>query len=229
MPQPPGFIDPQHSHHMYKLHKSLYGFKQALQAQYDWLCIALCSQGFHKSQVNTSLFLLHYGMFFVWWLVDVDNILIIEKDSALVDFFIKKLHHMFTLKDLGPIFYFLEVEVLRNKEGMHLTQICYIQKLLQQTYMSDCKSSPSPTSFAVQLIKDSRLPMQELLFYRGTIDALQYLSLTLLGISFMINKLSQFMQNPMDIHWATCKHVLQYLQSMLTHRLHLRVSFQHQL
>ena len=35
--QPPGFHDPHHKDHMYKLHKALYGLNQAPRAWYDHL------------------------------------------------------------------------------------------------------------------------------------------------------------------------------------------------
>lgn len=142
----------------------------------------------------------------------------------MINSFIQRLHHTFALKDLGPVFYFLGVEVIRQTDGMYLNQSHYIRKLLDRTNMSDCKPSLSPASSTVQLRKENRNPMSDPRLYRSTIGALQYLSLTRLDISFIVNKLSQFMQHPLDTHWAACKRVLRYLKATATHRIHLRAS-----
>jgi hypothetical protein len=41
--------------------------------------------------------------------------------------------------------------------------------------------------------------------YRSTMGALQYLSITRPDIAFVVNKVSQFMQDPWDTHWSVVK------------------------
>lgn len=48
--------------------------------------------------------------------------------------------------------------------------------------------------------------------YRCTLGELQYLSFTRPGISYAVNKLSQFMHAPTDEHWKAVKRVLWYLK-----------------
>ena len=58
--------------------------------------------------------------------------------------------------------------------------------------------------------------------YRQVFGSLQYLSFTRSDISFVINKLSQFMHRPPVIHWFAVKRVLLYLKGTLNHGLILR-------
>lgn len=44
--------------------------------------------------------------------------------------------------------------------------------------------------------------------FRPVIGSLQYLSLTRLDISFVVNKLSQFMHKPTVTHWTATKRLL---------------------
>ena len=58
--------------------------------------------------------------------------------------------------------------------------------------------------------------------YRSTIGALQYLTMTRPNISFAVNKLSQYLQNPTVQHWSACKHVLRYLKRTSQLGLHFK-------
>ncbi|OIT03085.1 retrovirus-related pol polyprotein from transposon tnt 1-94 [Nicotiana attenuata] len=58
--------------------------------------------------------------------------------------------------------------------------------------------------------------------YRRVLGRLQYLSFTRLDISYAVNKLSQFMQSPSDLHWKAVKRVLRYLRGTI--QFGLRVS-----
>jgi histone deacetylase 1/2 len=55
MAQPPGFVDPALPSHVCRLHKSLYGLKQASRAWYNRLSEFLLSIGFQTSNGDTSL------------------------------------------------------------------------------------------------------------------------------------------------------------------------------
>jgi len=69
MKQPLDFVDSALPSHFCKLHKLLYGLKQALRPWYTHLSDFLLSTGFHASKVNTSLFILPVGSDILYLLV----------------------------------------------------------------------------------------------------------------------------------------------------------------
>ena len=73
-------------------------------------------------------------------LVYVDDILVTGSCSAMVDDLISYLHNKFSIRDMGHISYFLGIQVHRNVSTLHLSQVKYIQDLLDCTSMGDSKS-----------------------------------------------------------------------------------------
>ena len=69
---------------MCRLHKSLYGLKQALRAWYTRLNDFLLSIGFRASKVDTSLFIFSAGAGICYLLVYVDDILLTGSNSLLL-------------------------------------------------------------------------------------------------------------------------------------------------
>lgn len=57
----------------------------------------------------------------------------------LINQFIKVLHREFEMKDLGYLYYFLGIQVKRNKHGLLLSQENYAMKILQRADMAGCK------------------------------------------------------------------------------------------
>nr|GFA86446.1 putative ribonuclease H-like domain-containing protein [Tanacetum cinerariifolium]GFA86506.1 putative ribonuclease H-like domain-containing protein [Tanacetum cinerariifolium] len=55
--QPLGFEDPDFSDRAYKVEKALYGLHQDPRAWYDTLSIYLLDNGFHKGQIDKTLFI----------------------------------------------------------------------------------------------------------------------------------------------------------------------------
>lgn len=54
-------------------------------------------------------------------------------------------------------------------------------------------------------------PFEDVTLYRSTVGALHNLTITWLDIAFSVNKVCQFMQHPLYIHWKAVKHILCYL------------------
>ena len=50
----------------------------------------------------------------------------------------------FALKDLGPLHYFLGIEVVRRTDGFFLPQPNYAHGLLERAGMLNCKPAPTP-------------------------------------------------------------------------------------
>ena len=122
MAQPPGVIDADKPTHVCKLHKAIYGLKQAHWAWYHELRQFLVDSGFKNSLSNTSLFILHVGTNLLYLLVYVDDIIIIGNSNDLVSQVVEYLAQRFSLKDLGPLSYFLGVEVVPHCHGLLLSQ-----------------------------------------------------------------------------------------------------------
>ncbi|WMV18503.1 hypothetical protein MTR67_011888 [Solanum verrucosum] len=55
--------------------------------------------------------------------------------------------------------------------------------------------------------------------YRSIVGALQYVGFTQPDIAFSVNKVSQFLQNPLDKHWKAVKRILCYLRGTLDYGL----------
>ena len=173
---------------------------------------------FKNSHSDISLFVLRSSNHVLYLLVYVDNIILTGSSNTLVDYLAQR----FSLKDLGPLSYFLGVEVVPHRLGILLSQRRYIQDLLKQTNMAYAKPvlTPLPTiSAAISLT--SGTPFFDPTPYRATVGSLQYLSLTRPDISFAVNKLTQFMHQPTSEHWVLVKHILGYLCGTLDKGLRL--------
>ncbi|XP_057423759.1 uncharacterized mitochondrial protein AtMg00810-like [Lotus japonicus] len=54
------------------------------------------------------------------------------------------------------------------------------------------------------------------------VGALQYATLTRPEISFAVNKVCQFLSQPLEDHWKAVKRILRYLKATIHHGLHLK-------
>ena len=154
MEQPSGFINPAHPNHVCKLHRSIYGLKQAPRAWFSRLSSYLVTLGFVGSKSDTSLFLRRVGTDLLLVLIYVDDIIIITgNDSRAVTRLIQELGREFSLKDLGPLHYFLGMECHRTPSGLFRSQQKYIRNLLLRLKMDGVKPVSSPIATSCKLSK----------------------------------------------------------------------------
>ena len=76
--------------------------------------------------------------------VCVHDLILIGNDIETVSNFVKMLPKKFSLKDFGPLSYFLGVEVVPHKIGLFLSRLRYIANLLARTKMSESKLVTTP-------------------------------------------------------------------------------------
>ncbi|XP_070672584.1 uncharacterized mitochondrial protein AtMg00810-like [Malus domestica] len=212
MKQPLGFEDPIKPAHVCHLQKSLYGLKQASRAWYDKLHSALSSMGFIGSQNDHSLFIKRDHVL-VFVLVYVDDILVTGPSSQAFQATITHLSSLFPIKDLGPLHYFLGLEVKRSSTGIFLSQTKYILDLLQKAKMDGAKASATPLSTS-KLDHSSPL-LFDPIEYRALVGGLQYLTWTRPDLSFAVNLVCQFMHSPRHSHFQAVKRILRYLKGSL--------------
>jgi len=121
------------SHQVCRLHKAIYGLKQAPQPWYQKLSNTLVQLGFKPTISDPSLFTLTNSKFVLHILIYVDDILITGSSSQAIKNLITTLNNSFSLKDLGRLHYFLGIEAHWTPDGsLLLSQTKYIHQLLQK-------------------------------------------------------------------------------------------------
>jgi len=224
MAQPPGFAHPQFPNHTCKLQKALYKLKQAPRAWYSRLSNTLIQLGFTISRSDSSLFILQKDSYTLLVLIYVDDILITCSNHAAIRDLLAALHRDFAVKDLGSFNFFLGIEVLPYSRGVVLSQQRYILDILKRTKMTEAKPTTSPMASSTHLSAFEGDLFNDPTLYRSTVGALQYLCITRLDISFRVNKLSQFMKKPTELHWQSVKQLLRYLKHTIQHDLQFQRS-----
>jgi len=71
----------------------------------------------------------------------------------------------------------------------------------------------------IRLQKDVSSAMEDLTLYRSVVRTLQYIPITRPKLSFVVNKVCQFMHNLQDHHWKAVKRILRYLAHTPLHGL----------
>lgn len=136
----------------------------------------------------------------------MDDIIITASKREFLTNIVFILHKSFALKDLGPLhFFFLGIQVTRTTIGFFLSQSKYAKDLLCKFSMDKVKTCPTPMAQNVHLSAAEEIPMEDSIMYRSAKRALQYLTHTRPDLSFSVNRLSQFLQCPTNIHWKSLK------------------------
>ncbi|XP_061347819.1 uncharacterized mitochondrial protein AtMg00810-like [Gastrolobium bilobum] len=168
--------------------------------------------GFSQSTTDHSLFLQFKGSAMMAILVYVDDVIVASSDSNAIQPFISSLDKCFHLKDLGPLRYFLGVEVARSSKGIFISQRKYILDILQDTGLSGCKPQNTPMESNLKLSKHDGDLLEDPTSYRRLIGRLIYLSFTRPDLSFAVNRLSQFLSTPRVPHLHAAHRILAYLK-----------------
>ncbi|CAM8942689.1 unnamed protein product [Rhodiola kirilowii] len=184
-----------------RLKKSIYGLKQASRNWYQKFTESLVSIGFRQSKADHSLFIYENGDHYCAALIYVDDVILAGNDNQKICTVKKFLDNRFSIKDLGPLKYFLGIEVARTKEGMVLSQRKYTTDILKESRMESCK----PSAFLME--QNCKLMMDSGSSY---VDA--------------VNTLSKFVAAPRDAHMEAAERVLKYLKATAGQGIMLKAS-----
>jgi hypothetical protein len=208
---PPG-VPHSNPNQVCKLHKSLYGLKQASRKWYERLTSVLIINGYKQASSDHSLFLKSTSSSFTILLVYVDDVIL--AGNSLEEFKSIKhiLHNTFQIKDLGILKYFLGIEVAHSSSGISLCQRKYCLDLLEDSGFLHSKPISTPSDPNVKLHNDDSQPYSDVPAYRRLIGRLLYLNTTRPDITFITQQLSQFLSNPTQTHFNAATRVLRYLK-----------------
>ena len=144
-------------------------------------------------------------------MVYVDDLIITGNEPSLVNIIIRQLDSKFSTKDLGVLYFFYGVKVLATPTGLLLSQQKYVIDLLSKHNVLGSKHVSIPLVVGTSLPAKDGTTQVNATLYLHVVGGLQHLQMTRLDISFVVNKLSQFMHTPSEHHWGAVKHLLHYL------------------
>ena len=151
------------------------------------------------------------------------DLIVAGNDCHAIKHFMSYLHACFHVKDLSPLKYFLGVEVAHSSSGIYLCQRKYTLDIICEIGLLGAKPAATPLeqNHHLALIDGPIFPHPDC--YRRIIGRLIYLCFTRPKLSYYVHMLSQFMQQPKEVHWNAALHVVRYLkgnlgQGVLVHR-----------
>ncbi|XP_016185165.1 uncharacterized protein LOC107626777 [Arachis ipaensis] len=156
-------------------------------------------------------------------LVYVDDVIITRSSTSAMMAVVNQLNCKFALKDMGDLHYFLGIQVSKTKGGgLLLSQEKYVTNLLGKVCMTGCKpcKTPLPSSLKISQFGGDRF--DEPALYHSVVGSLQYLTITRPELAYVVSKLSQFMQDPLESHWKLVKRIPRYASGTIKYDLHLR-------
>jgi hypothetical protein len=150
----------------------------------------------------------------------VDDLLITGCSTSMIATVKMILHDRFLMTDMGPLHFFLGLEISQDASGIKLSQAKYARDLLERFHMTDCKSSLTPFLSGVKLEDGEETPLVDSTLYKQLVGTLLYLTHSIPDLSYVVGTVSRFMQEPHELHWKVAKRILRYIQGTITFGIH---------
>ncbi|KAK1620108.1 hypothetical protein QYE76_025625 [Lolium multiflorum] len=188
MQPPPGYSVPDGM--VCRLRRSLYGLKQAPRAWFERFASVVTAAGFSPSLHDPALFVHTSPRGRTLLLLYVDDMIITGDDPEYIAFVKARLRDQFLMTDLGPLCYFLGIEVSYTSDGFSISQEKYIQDLLARAALGDERTVDTPMELNVKLRPTDGDPLPDPTRYRHLVGSLVYLAVTRPDISYPVHILN---------------------------------------
>ncbi|GJR43554.1 putative ribonuclease H-like domain-containing protein [Tanacetum coccineum] len=184
--QPPGFEDPHFPDKVYKVEKALYGLHQAPRAWYETLLTYLLDNGFHRGQIDKTLFIKRHKDDILLVQVYVDDIIFGSTKKEMSTEFEKLMHDKFQMSSMGELSFFLGLQVQQKSDGIFISQDKYVAEILKKFDFASVKTASTPMETNKALIKDEEAEDVDVHLYRSMIGSLMYLTASRPDIMFAV-------------------------------------------
>ena len=108
----------------------------------------------------------------------VDDIIITGTDDGMIKSIQASLRDSFHMKDLGPLHYFLGLEVHQSPKGLFLNQHKYTSDIIELADLHDSSPVDTPIKVNLKLSKDDGDLLPNPHTYRRLVGSLVYLTIT---------------------------------------------------
>eukprot|EP00253_Pinus_taeda_P028698 PITA_28698 len=160
----------------------------------------LLSQNFERCKSDPSVYMLTTHDSLLILVLYVDNLLITGSSVSAIAAIKRALHDRFLMTDMGPLHFFLGLEISQDATAIKLSQSKYARDLLEIFHMTDCKPALTPFLSGVRLKDGGDTPLVDSALYRQLVRSLLYLTHSRPDLSYAIGAFSRYM-NCIESPW----------------------------
>ena len=222
-----------------RLKKALYGTKQASRQWYQNMNTTLRMCGFQPCVTDPCVYVKQSRTGQPMWIgLFVDDLLpqyhLTDEEEWKETKAI--LMNRYKMKDLGDAEWVLGMKIHRDRKRrtLKLDQSQYLERVLKEFGMEECKPLETPEEVGVQLTKQDQAhtPMQKEEMvnvpYMELVGSLLYASIsTRPDICHAVSVCSRFMNNPGVKHWMAAKRICRYIRGSMEQALNFQPSLNH--
>lgn len=222
MCQPKGFIE--HKNKVCKLSKAIYGLRQSGRNWFIKLEEGLKRCGFEKLEWCNCAYKAQYTVILIY----VDDLVIFGETKEYIDCVIRNLRELFDLKVLGKTKLLLGIEFLEKNGNLYIHQQTYIQHVYGRFKSFGIPITSLPITKGSLLSKldcpynENEQEEMKHIPYRSLLGCLAYIAnRSRPDITYTVNLLSQFQENPGMKHWHAMLKLLGYVQNTKHYKINL--------
>jgi len=149
--------------------------------------------------------------------VYVDDLIITGGEVEEIDSFKREMARLFQMSDLGPLSFYLSIEVKQDTDGITLGQSAYAARILDKAGMAGCNPVHVPMEPRFKLSKESSAPAVDATEYHSIVGSPRYLVNTRPDLAYSVGYVSRFMEKPTTEHLAAVKRILRYIAGTLNY------------
>ncbi|GJY48427.1 putative ribonuclease H-like domain-containing protein [Tanacetum coccineum] len=203
---------PEFSNKVYKVEKVLYGLNQAPRAWYETISTYLLDNGFHRGQIDKTLFIKRIKGDILLVQVYVDDIIFGSTKKVLCTEFEKLMHKKFQISSMGELTFFLGLQVTQKDDGIFISQDKYVDEILKKFGFLTVKTASTPMETSKPLLKDAEAEDVDVHLYRSIIGSLMYQTAFRPDIMFVVCACAIFQVTPKVSHLHAVKRIFRYLK-----------------
>lgn len=172
--QPLGFVIQEEVRKVYKVHKAIYGLKQAPKAWNKKIDSYLVELGFFKCRYEFNFYIHVMSHDITIIFLYVDGLLVTKNSMEKLSKFKELLKWELEMSDLGNLSYLLGIELQIIKQGMVLHQRKYVKEILKRFRMDDSNPASSPLEPNLKLEKHGENDKFDVTLFKQIIGSMGY-------------------------------------------------------
>jgi hypothetical protein len=207
-----------------KLNKILYNFKQSSKIWFETLIKFLFFFDYVLLNIEFNVFMKNDIMIVIY----VNDFIFTKLDSTIIFQLKNVLNERFEMNDLNLCIYYFNMMIFRIRRFklLSLNQSVYVEQMLRNHEMWDCKSLITFMNVLCRLIKvfDEYIVDKNLkINYQSIVRSLMYIMLkTRFDITYFIFVINRYVFNLIQIHWQVIKRIFRYLRKTYQMKLMFR-------